>query len=302
MKIIALARVMTLLALQFTRPGLVPAATKLGETVKPSISPPPITSNKNATTTLKYPTPTIQIRATARGYTDCGIIASSGYVSSYSVMRFYSHADQGEERMFSKKQDMQYDRELTRNSTARELKTLRYDIHSGPAYFQRAAVVSPPQTPQAPAAPTRLHTPFKRIMPDNPYACAVGSVTVSPVVPGAIPQPGDVVTLQVTSFVGSGRGTWDYVEDTYRLPTAGNKPVTFDNVAVQAIRTSKDAQQWRDLFDEFKQYRSSGTLIGLSAFYNLNAPVRLACIISAPNNRTAMGTISCPPGLHWPTY
>lgn len=206
-----------------------------------------------------------------QGHRTCDIITSSGYVGSITAKQFQASNDRLDEEIPQFAAD---------HGGIRPIATKGW-----------APGIPPPGTPT-----TYPRLPYKRIIPKNPYKCAIGSVIVRR--QSGAPKPTDLIVLVVTSLVWN-NSTAAYVEDTYQLPGAGLQDVTFANVVVQTVYIRDGADGNTDLA-QFKQRAPNGTLVGYHTFFKGVGGTRLPCVVKPEKNLQGPGKVTCAAGTPWP--
>jgi hypothetical protein len=161
--------------------------------------------------------------------------------------------------------------------------------------------ITPPGMGTPSPVTTQPRSGYLRIVPRNPYRCAIGSVTVTPT-RGTL-HAGDHVQLLVAGFVFTSGypymgGYW--VEDTYDLTASGNGPLTFSKVVMAATFVGDDPQNFQREIEKTVSESPKGSPVGAEAMMNGESAGKVPCVYTPVPNGYGAGTVLCATNLPYP--
>jgi hypothetical protein len=177
------------------------------------------------------------------------------------------------------------------------------DVITGYGYVSsvksQETLISPPGIGTKGPVTTNPRSGYLRALAtNNPYRCAIGSVTVTPT-QGTL-KPGDHVQLLVAGFVFTSGypymgGYW--VEDTYELAASGNGPLTFPKVVMAATFVGDDPRYVQQAIQSTVSDTPRGAMVGAEAIVRGESAGKVACAYTPFPNGYGAGTVSCAPGM-----
>ncbi|HEY3197858.1 MAG TPA: hypothetical protein VGJ57_07575, partial [Nitrospirales bacterium] len=162
--------------------------------------------------------------------------------------------------------------------------------------------ISPPGMGTPSPVTTQPRSGYLRALAqNNPYRCALGSVTVTPT-RGTL-HAGDHVQLLVAGFVFTPGypymgGYW--VEDTYDLAASGNGPLTFSKVVMAATFVGDNPQNFEREIQRTVSESPKGSPVGAEAMVHAESAGMVPCVYTPVPNGYGAGTVSCAANLLYP--
>jgi len=182
--------------------------------------------------------------------------------------------------------------------------TIKDSVYVSSVVAQQTTIVLPLDRTKRPGTvTTHPRIPYQRMIPNSPYRCATGNVTVSASPPGPALQSGDKLRLVVTSWLDEPRfpyigGYW--VEDTYEHEVPqGTGHWSFRVVMVTAFVGTDPSAVTQNLQTAL-QRMPNGIGVGVEAFLNGVSYGRTACTYQFTPGYNGRGYPTCTFGTRWP--